>query len=212
MMKFLIIKIITIFVLTVNCSNGENIILDLRTSGLATAISETEVFFIMKEIILNTVYKSRPNYKKYKALVDDEDFERVNKLKWHTQILPNTIYAATRLKGNSKIYLHTFLTGFTITDHKNGDGLDNQRHNLREATKSQNNTNKRKTIKTAKIQSKYRGVHWQIHRNKWNAEIACNGKKYYLGTFDSEDEAGLAYNERAKELHGEFAWLNKVQA
>ncbi|MFX0181968.1 MAG: AP2 domain-containing protein [Candidatus Hodarchaeota archaeon] len=58
--------------------------------------------------------------------------------------------------------------------------------------------------------SKYKGVYWSKSKKKWQAYIKKNNKRYHIGTFTEEDEAGLAYNRKALELFGEFACLNKV--
>jgi hypothetical protein len=93
-----------------------------------------------------------------------------------------------------------------LVDHKNGDGLDNRRSNLRLATHSQNQCNKLK-IKT-KVTSQYVGVHFDKRRSQWATSIRNNGKTIWLGRFDSEIDAAKAYDQAAKKHHGEFARLN----
>ncbi|MGB8225740.1 MAG: AP2 domain-containing protein, partial [Sedimentisphaerales bacterium] len=82
--------------------------------------------------------------------------------------------------------------------------LDNRKSNLRLATRSQNNCNR----KQKKGTSKYRGVCYNKRTKKWRAAISFNGMYKHLGFFDSEEEAGRAYDEAAKIYHGEFASLN----
>lgn len=91
-----------------------------------------------------------------------------------------------------------------LLDHKNRIKSDNWIDNLREATNSQNKIN---TITTGGS-SKYRGVRWD--RGKWKAQIKNNKVYKHLGRFDKEEDAAIAYNNAAIELHKEFAILNKV--
>lgn len=68
--------------------------------------------------------------------------------------------------------------------------------------------NRKAHKRRANIHSRYKGVSW--HRNKWQATIMIDGKNACLGSFESEIDAAIAYNKKAKELHGEFARLNEV--
>ncbi|MGA2324331.1 MAG: AP2 domain-containing protein [Sedimentisphaerales bacterium] len=92
-----------------------------------------------------------------------------------------------------------------LVDHKNGDGLDNRRANLRLATHSQNQCNKRKKANTS---SRFSGVYWDKAKRKWVARTKYQGKSIWLGVFDSEIDAARAFDEAAKKYHGEFARLN----
>jgi hypothetical protein len=85
-----------------------------------------------------------------------------------------------------------------------GDGLNNQRWNLREATTSQNHANRKKT----RGLSRYKGVYWQKIGEKWSAAVKYQGLKHYLGLFKDEADAATAYNLKAFELFGEFARFN----
>ena len=88
-------------------------------------------------------------------------------------------------------------------DHKDGNGLNNRKDNIRWATKAQNQAN------SAARSGRYKGVSPPQHRRKrWKAEIRCKGIRYDLGCFDTEEDAARAYDAKAKELHGEFARLN----
>jgi len=93
-------------------------------------------------------------------------------------------------------------------DHKNMNKTDNRRCNLRFCTRQENicNVGKRKGNYT----SNYKGVYWHKLMNKWRAQIQTNGIGTRLGYFDDEIDAARAYNNAAKELHGEFARLNDV--
>lgn len=87
-------------------------------------------------------------------------------------------------------------------DHKNGDGLDNQKDNLRAATRSQNTANSRTRSDSV---SGIRGV--GKSGRKWRALITCGGTSYHLGNFETQEEAATMYGLAAIELHGEFARL-----
>ena len=89
----------------------------------------------------------------------------------------------------------------TIIDHINGNTLDNRKVNLRIATRQQNNANR-----IVKNTLGYRGV--RINGNRYGAQIKFNGELIWLGTFDTKEEAAIAYDKKAVELFGEFAVLN----
>lgn len=142
------------------------------------------------------------------ALVDDADFEWLNQWKWYAQKRNNGDTAARR-HGRKIIAMHRFILGITdpkiVVDHKDHNILNNQRYNIRGATISQNNANIRSHKDST---SKYLGV--CLLGKKWFASAQKNRKIYRLGYFDSEIEAAKAYNDKAVELHGEFANLNRV--
>ncbi len=153
------------------------------------------------------------------AIVDDSDFEWLSRWKWHTcrRKTPNgKIYYAgrwtSRKLGKPKLILmHRQIlnaTPQTLVDHKNSNGLDNQRMNLRECTSLENARNCQKH----KGASKYKGVCWHKHFGKWMVQIRVNRKKIYLGYFKDEVEAAQAYDKKAKELFGSFAKLNFAEA
>jgi hypothetical protein len=87
-------------------------------------------------------------------------------------------------------------------DHINGDSTDNRIVNLRECTHQQNHGNRKKQANL----SGFKGV--SKKDNKWQARVCFNFKRHYLGLFNTAEEAAKAYDEKAKELHGEFARLN----
>lgn len=136
------------------------------------------------------------------AIIDDSDYAEISSMKWSF----DGRYAQ-HVKNRKKIYLHRLIMGakrFQIIDHKNGNKLDNRKCNLRFATKSQNCMN---SIKKNKLK-KYKGVWWDKSRSKWCAEIMMNYKKIYIGRFDSEDDAARQYDEKAKDVFGEYALTN----
>lgn len=120
----------------------------------------------------------------------------------------HTVYAQRGIKRADGRWttqkLHTFLTGYALTDHRNGDGLDNRRSNLREATQSQNLCNRRPKSRPAG----FKGVTWFERLGRWKAQCSKGGKNHHLGYYADIEDAARAYDAAARELHGEFASLN----
>ena len=97
--------------------------------------------------------------------------------------------------------------GFDI-DHIDHNKLNNQKNNLRIVTRSQNMMNR---LKGKNCSSIYKGVCWKGEINKWSVQIMIDNKYIHIGVFKIEEEAALAYNKKAKELFGEYAYLNEVE-
>lgn len=143
------------------------------------------------------------------ALVDDVDFERVCQYKWTVlrKKSENTSYAQVFINKKSHL-LHRMILNETNPkqqiDHVNGNGLDNQSHNLRRATPSQNGANR-------SSKKKYKGISTTTMSGRiyYRAELKKDGIKYRRKC-KSEIEAALAYNEMAVKYHGEFARLNII--
>lgn len=156
--------------------------------------------------------KEIPLTRGFVAFVDDSDFEKVSAFKWHTHCAGRCLYAARngdRINGRRQgyIYLHRFLIPDAVSvDHRDGDGLNCQRYNLRPATKRQNGQAKVK--KRLGCASKFRGVSRCKKTLKWLPEIHVNGKKLSLGRFFNEEEAARAYDDAARTYFGEFASPN----
>ncbi len=146
------------------------------------------------------------------AIVDDEDYEWLMQWKWTIDKRNHTFYAIRRSScklGKRKIFMHREILGLTKgdgkqTDHKNHNGLDNRRINIRICTGSQNQHNQKKQ----KGNSKYKGVCWNKYKKKWQAQIEHNNQCFYLGSFLKEIDAAKAYDKKARKLNGEFACLN----
>lgn len=139
------------------------------------------------------------------ALVDNEDYAFLNQWKWFWL---NPGYAARTIRtGKSfhKVLMHRVLLTRTKgqeVDHKNGNGIDNRKRNLRICTKIQNHWNRGKSKRNT---SGYKGVHWHRASKKWSANITANHKKHFLGYFTSKKKAAMVYAVAAKKLHKEFA-------
>ena len=142
------------------------------------------------------------------ALVDDEDYGLVMQYKWRPKKESHTTYAMTTVPGtrNATIKMHQIIMGANGVDHRNRDGLDNRRSNLRPATVSQNAMNKKRCRRPTV--SGFKGVAWRHDRSKWFARIYLDGRQIYLGMYDSAQEAARAYDTAARDLFGEFARLN----
>ena len=109
-----------------------------------------------------------------------------------------------------RTYLHRYITGATggmQVDHINGDRLDNRSENLRVCLNEENSRNKGPNKKN---KSGYKGVYFNKSTGKWIAQLTVNYKCRHLGTFETAEEAALAYNKAAKQFHGEFAFQNEV--
>jgi len=148
------------------------------------------------------------------ALVDDSDYELVSRYWWYVyerDLGPNRHpggpYAIASIRSKdgawTTIFMHTLITGYAKTDHADGNGLNNQRHNLRSATDAQNSANRRKGIGTS---SRYKGVTWDKDRRMWAVRIGR--ERHGLGRFDNEEDAGRAYDDAARKRYGEYARLN----
>lgn len=144
------------------------------------------------------------------ALVDDEVFDYLNQFKWCAVKYRNTFYAVRNFRIDGK-HKNKFMHGEVMNgkgiDHRDMNGLNNQKSNLRFCTKSENAMNMRKMENASSI---YKGVHFFKQTGKWQAYITINRKRIHLGYFDSEIDAAKSYNEKAIELFCEFANLNNT--
>lgn len=150
------------------------------------------------------------------AVIDAADIDLISRRNWYTQPHGNTFYAVTTKRhgeaGPKTIRMHKLIiavgTGLGV-DHINGDGLDNRRVNLREATTAQNSRN---VGPNSLNKSGFKGVCWHSRDKKWLAYIYVYKKKISLGRYDTIEEAHAAYCKAAMEHHGDFANIGSANA
>ena len=142
------------------------------------------------------------------AKVDDADFEYLNKFKWHAHKNKTyDCYYAMRcirtVKGASSQKMHREILGLKngdklMVDHIDHNGLNNQRYNIRIATREQNQRNR---VAAKNSTSKHVGVFWHKRIKKWQAQIKFDKKTYHLGYFYREEDASKAYKKKSLELN-----------
>lgn len=146
------------------------------------------------------------------ALVDDDNYDWLAQYSWYASFSGHW-YAVTnvRLAGKKKkVYMHRMISGAkdpkTEIDHIDGDGLNNTRTNLRQATRSENMRNRsNQRNNTSGWKGVYKGD------KKFRAQIGIHRKSMHLGTFDTPEDAAAAYDRAARELHGVFSLTNSSE-
>ena len=146
-------------------------------------------------------------------MVDDRDFDCLSKRVWRIAKGSSGIrYAVSSCQINNKprkLWMHKLIMrppdGMLI-DHIDSDGLNNQRYNLRVCTNAQNVQNQRIVRGGA---SRFKGVCWDKVNKKWHAKLGMNGRTFFLGRFQVEEDAAAAYDDAAEKYFGEFACTNR---
>lgn len=148
------------------------------------------------------------------ALIDEADADLVAGRRWRIHKSGGTsarpYVASGSVCNGTFVMLHRLIVGATdgeLVDHRNGDGLDNRRANLRTCTHTQNMQNRKVHSNN---RSGFKGVYLHKHKgpNCWYAQLKVNGKRVHVGAFLTAEEAARAYDEAAIKHHGEFARLN----
>lgn len=165
---------------------------------------------MMELIILSNKYGIKT------VLLDDDDYNLLSKYNWHFTTSNGKIFYAVRNiqlgpKKRTVIKMHRAILQLTeratVVDHIDGDGLNNQRSNLRVCTQGENVKNMR-----AKSSNKtgFKGVKYLKRIRKYMARITVNYEHIYLGVYHDPITAAQKYNEAATKYFGEFARLNKI--
>jgi len=136
-------------------------------------------------------------------LIDAEDIHKVEEYDWS---LNGGYPCRSGILMHRKILLPK---EGKVIDHINRDRLDNRKCNLRLCTTGENACN---TPGDRNASSKYKGVSLVNYGTTWQAIIRKEGNVYHLGVFNDQESAAKAYNKAAKELHGEFAYINEIES
>lgn len=134
------------------------------------------------------------------AIVDNDDFDNLSKYPW---CLTADGYAYNNKLGRMHRYLINCPKRLDV-DHINRNRIDNRKSNLRPADRSHNNANKKPLLRS----SSFKGVSWHKTANKWRSVIMFKKKQHHIGFFTEETEAAKAYDKKAIDIFGEFAYLN----
>lgn len=147
-----------------------------------------------------------PLTREYSATIDANDLSIVSKHKWSAMVTRNgCVYAATHIDGRT-VLMHSLLKPSKgVVDHIDGDGLNNRQSNIRIATYSENNCNRKVPSNN---RSGFKGVFWHKQTRKWAVDIRKGSVRFSLYGFHSAEDAARAYDKKARELHGEFARVN----
>jgi len=152
------------------------------------------------------------------TLVDDSDYDAMSKFCWHVyETKGRACYACRRVKqpdGSRKtLFMHVAILGEgQEIDHRDRDGLNNTRTNLRRATRQMQTQNRQGGRKSS---SKYKGVSYAMvngvpRPRPWKAQYRKDGQTVHIGYYDTELEAAREYNKVAKKVF-EYGLLNEVE-
>lgn len=170
-------------------------------AAFEACVKEMEDTFPIRQIVLS---------RGLCTMVDAADYGTASAFNWSASKGDHCWYAVRQSRkdeGKGIVLLHRFLTNANngvYVDHRNRDGLNNLRSNLRLCTNQQNCRNTRPRPGT----SKFKGVSLDRRRGDWSAQVHVNGRKKHLGFFKSEEDAARAYDRAAAQHFGDFAYLN----
>ena len=157
---------------------------------------------------LDQSYRLIPLTQGKSCIVDAEDFKWLSAYNWCASKGNNGRFYAVRKCKKKTTCMHRQILGCKPdeqADHRNNDGLDNRRINLRKCTHAENERNRGKTQRNS---SGFKGVHWFRPTRQWRAAIQSDGKMQHIGLFKKVEDAARAYDKKARELHGSFAHTN----
>lgn len=157
----------------------------------------------------------------YTATVDEENYDELIPYLWTASVLKNRngeisiVYAwrwtSAKDGPKKKVYMHRQILGITDpsidVDHKDHDGLNNTRENLRTGSRTSNLGNKRMAVNNT---SGYKGVSWYKPTKKWRARIHFQRRLIFIGYFLRKEDAAMAYEKKARELFGDFLFTENV--
>jgi len=207
-----------------NSSSGGEIIKLIFTITIPSCLESPllSIVLLLRRLRFGYPFRRIPLTQGKYAIVDPDDFDRLNNYKWHISRGKNTFYAVrtTRLQKQKKrvvIKMHRQILKVPddiFVDHINHNGLDNRKANLRPATCTQNNRNRRKLQsrpQQGRSRSKYKGLTWYKHEKRWAVRIMVDRQSKFIGYFRNEIDAAKTYDKAAKKYYGEFAVLNFPQ-
>jgi hypothetical protein len=159
---------------------------------------------------LDKPYRFIPLTQNQNAIVDAADFEWLSQWNWvaNWNPLAQCFYAMRTAPNHLFIAMHRQILGCTKSeeaDHRNHNTLDNRRKNIRKCSPSQNQANRRIQRNNT---SGFCGVSWNKRNSKWRVRVVVNRKEIHVGTFNSAEEGGHAYDIAATKYFGPFAHLN----
>lgn len=176
-----------------------------RVDALLAFLTTTEQAVMSDDIILPQHSKAIALNKGKFAIVDEADFDWLNQWIWH---VTDKGYASHTIN-NRPQSMHRLILGTPkgmMSDHIDCDRLNNRRSNLRICNASENNRNR--PSRKGKL---FKGVTWHKGSNRWQARIKFENKEYYLGIYNTKEEAAIAYNIMGREFFGDFFRPNPVE-
>ncbi len=181
-------------------------------SGSRPNCVATPVGFFLGDVPMKRIPLSQGQF----AIVDDKDYDRLNRHRWYARKASyGGFFAVTTITLNKiavKMYMHREIMGLAkgdrrVIDHLDHNTLDNRRANLRICTQAQNLCNRGPDAHTS---SQYKGVSWNKECKKWDVRISVQGKQICFGLFEDETYAARVYNTAAQKYHGKYARLNEI--
>jgi len=140
--------------------------------------------------------------------LDDADYDRAQAYRWHKTSNGYVAGSVVEQGARKRVYLHRWLLDAQpgqLVDHIDGNPLNNRRSNLRLATRSQNQANRRRNRSS---RSRYKGVTWHTRQQRWMARLQVNGRRITIGYYADPLQAAYEYDAFARTYFGEYARVN----